>query len=347
MHAADPVQPPSDGSARVISAEPAVAGRMSSVGLGLCRLPATLTFLFTLTLTTVLRHRLPDDLTNRLVRASSTNLHNLARRPVQVLGMSAAWSDGGIVDLVVAGLVLALAEWRLGTRRMVGGFLVGHIGATVVVAAGLALGMWVGWVDGRVSNAVDVGVSYGLMALLAVLALGCRAGWRRSLAAASIVVSLGSGLLGGINFTTIGHVVAVLLGACAALLVVTPRSIGRWSCPRSSPCASTASAGGPADGRPTGPILGAREAQPGRSGDHFRSLRSGDHLRSDDVDVEADHVGRRSQSGGQIYRDRMAITGRDSEDEPGRAVAGEPCIGGVRHEVEVDAGRADHDHALA
>lgn len=219
MHAPDLAYLPSDGSVRGTSPAVAVPARLTTAVRSVSRLPATLTFLFTLTLTTVLRHRLPDDLTNRLVRASSTNLHNLARRPVQVLGMSAAWLDGGIIDLVVAGLVLGLAEWRLGTRRMVGGFLVGHVGATLIVASGLALGVWVGWIDGTVSNAVDVGVSYGLMALLAALAIGCRPGWHRSIALTVVAVSVGTGLLDGVTFTTIGHAIAVVLGASAAFLV--------------------------------------------------------------------------------------------------------------------------------
>ena len=75
-----------------------------------------------------------------LVQRASTNLHNLAHGHVGTLLGSALVVDAGPLYFWLPFLtcLLALAELHLSTIRLVVAFLVGHIGATLVVAAALA-----------------------------------------------------------------------------------------------------------------------------------------------------------------------------------------------------------------
>ncbi len=68
--------------------------------------------------------------------------------------------------------LLALAEliWRSGRLALV--FVTGHIGATLLVAAGLTAAVEFHWLPLSVSRASDVGVSYGAVAVLGALTVG-------------------------------------------------------------------------------------------------------------------------------------------------------------------------------
>ena len=60
----------------------------------------------------------------------------------------------------------ALAElfWRSG--RLILAFGLGHVGATLIVAVGLAAAIRFGWLPISVAHASDVGMSYGAVAVL-------------------------------------------------------------------------------------------------------------------------------------------------------------------------------------
>src|ERR1700682_4592776 len=76
----------------------------------------------------------------RILLDRSTNLAHLSRDPVHVLLASAFWlSSPRALPLWVALFVLLLArvEHRIGTRRTFAIFAIGHVAATLVVAAGL------------------------------------------------------------------------------------------------------------------------------------------------------------------------------------------------------------------
>ena len=77
-----------------------------------------------------------------LLRASSTNLNHLAREPVRVLVASALWFQGPSVVTwaLLFVVVLAAVEQALGTRRALALFAAGHVGATLLTA----LGLWIG-----------------------------------------------------------------------------------------------------------------------------------------------------------------------------------------------------------
>jgi hypothetical protein len=102
--------------------------------------PATYTYLAILFVTTWVLASASVRLADRLLLAESTNLHHLARDPLRVLIGSAFWLSG-TRDLAIAAcvftVVLAPLERRIGAWRTAGVFAIGHVGATLLTAAGL------------------------------------------------------------------------------------------------------------------------------------------------------------------------------------------------------------------
>ncbi|OBI17311.1 hypothetical protein A5712_24125 [Mycobacterium sp. E2327] len=146
------------------------------------------------------------------VSRMSTNLHNLAHGRLTTLVGSAFVDDGGDICACLPALVclLALGEliWR--GRGLVITFAVGHVGATLIVAAGLVVALKVGWLPFSVARASDVGVSYGAVCVLGALTASIPSRWR----SAWVGWWLGIALMAasGADFTAVGHVVALLLG---------------------------------------------------------------------------------------------------------------------------------------
>jgi hypothetical protein len=168
--------------------------------------------------------------TEELVLDSSTNLDNLRHTPLLVLAASAfvvapAWGLWILVPLVVA---FGAAQRRLGRVATVLGAAVGHVGATLLVAALLAVGIDDGRLDPGVARAPDVGVSYGLAAVAGLLAARVPARGRPWYVLGLLAVCAGPLLLSP-TFTDVGHVVAALLGLALTVPVarlLTPRSRG-------------------------------------------------------------------------------------------------------------------------
>src|SRR6201992_349054 len=117
---------------------------------------------------------------DRVVRLASTNLHNLAHGHLGTLFGSAFVTDAGPIWFWLPCLVclLALAEliWRSGRLALV--FVTGHVGATLLVAAGLTAAIELGWLPLSISRASDVGVSYGALAVLGALTAAVPRRWR-------------------------------------------------------------------------------------------------------------------------------------------------------------------------
>src|SRR6201998_632850 len=82
-----------------------------------------------------------------IVQRASTNLHNLAHGHLGTLLGSALVVDAGPLYFWLPFLtcLLALAELHLRTVQLIVAFLVGHIGATLMVAAALAAAGALGW----------------------------------------------------------------------------------------------------------------------------------------------------------------------------------------------------------
>lgn len=146
------------------------------------------------------------------VSRMSTNLHNLRHGHMGALVGSAFVDDSGAIYVWLPGLMclLALGEliWR--SKGLVIAFAVGHIGATLLVAAGLAAALKAGWLPVSVARASDVGVSYGAVCVLGALTASIPSRWR----AVWIGWWLGVAMVAaqGGDFTAFGHILALLLG---------------------------------------------------------------------------------------------------------------------------------------
>src|SRR5262249_15178390 len=114
--------------------------------------------------------------------------------------------------------------WRSG--RVLITFTLGHVGATLIVAAGLAAAIQVGWLPISVARASDVGISYGAAAVLGALTAAIPSPWRPAgvgwwRAGGLLVVCVAE------DFTDAGHFVALLLGILLSLRF--GGAVARWT----------------------------------------------------------------------------------------------------------------------
>jgi hypothetical protein len=166
---------------------------------------------------------------DRVIRHASTNLHNLSHGRIGTLLGSAFVVDAGPIYVWLPGLMclMALAELLWGSGRLLVVFSVGHVGATLLVAAGLVAAVTHGWLPMSVSHATDVGMSYGAAAVVGSLSAAIPRRWRPAwigwwLAVGAVAVALGR------DFTDIGHAVALGLGMLVSLWFRRP---GQWTLP--------------------------------------------------------------------------------------------------------------------
>jgi hypothetical protein len=160
------------------------------------------------------------------VSRMSTNLHNLRHGHVGTLVGSAFVDDSDAIYVWLPGLVclLALGEliWR--SRGLVVAFAVGHIGATLIVAVGLAAALEAGWLPMSVARASDVGVSYGAVCVLGALTASIPSRWRAVWIGWWLGVAVVAAL--GADFTAFGHILALLLGIRLSFQLP---STGHWT----------------------------------------------------------------------------------------------------------------------
>ena len=168
--------------------------------------------------------RVQDDVVGQL----STNLHNLGRGHLETLLGSAFVTAEGQTYLLLPGLVclLALAELLWRSRRLVQAFAVGHIGATLTVAAGLAVAIELGWLPISTARVSDVGLSYGAVAVLGTLTTAIPTRWRPAWIAGWLTVTSVVLVASGADFTAAGHTVALILGM---LLSIRFHLAARWT----------------------------------------------------------------------------------------------------------------------
>jgi hypothetical protein len=202
------------------------------------RIRATLSYALILCTVTAATVRMDPEMQSVLINRASTNLHNLSHGRVGTLLGSAFVVDAGPIYIWLPGLVclLAVAEWWWGTGRLVLTFGVGHIGATLLVAAGLVTAVKAGWLPHSVTRSPDVGMSYGAMAVLGALTAAIPQRWRPAwigwwLAVAVVVAA------GGPGFTDVGHIVALLLGMAVSTRLEAPQT---WTVPAAVLCGSGA-----------------------------------------------------------------------------------------------------------
>jgi len=152
-----------------------------------------------------------------VIQRASTNLHNLARGHLTTLVGSAFVVEAGPLYFWLPFLtcLLALAELHLHTIRLIVTFLVGHIGATLLVAAALAAAVEIGWLPISITRASDVGMSYGALAVLGALTATIPRRWRPAWIGWWVSVGIATAVIGA-DFTDAGHTVAVILGVLVA-----------------------------------------------------------------------------------------------------------------------------------
>jgi hypothetical protein len=151
--------------------------------------------------------------TKALVEQTSTNLSNMASHPFQVLVLSAFVIAplGGLVLLVpVVVLYGELQRWlgRLSTVLVVA---FGHVGATLVVMTMEITALHRHLVGFDIVVKPDVGVSYGMFAVVGALLARVPRRWRApyGFACLALVALL---VVTHLNFTNLGHATAWLIG---------------------------------------------------------------------------------------------------------------------------------------
>ena len=179
----------------------------------LARVRVTMSYAAALAVVTFALLVLGPDAQSLAIRHASTNLHNLSHGHLGTLLDSAFVVDAGPIYIWLPGLVclLALFELMYHSVRLIVAFAVGHIGATLLVAAGLTAAVEFGVLSKSVARADDVGMSYGAVGVLGALSAAIprryRAawvGWWIGVAAAGVLVER--------DFTAAGHAIALVLG---------------------------------------------------------------------------------------------------------------------------------------
>jgi hypothetical protein len=153
----------------------------------------------------------------QVIRNASTNVHNLAHGHLGTLLGSAFVTDAGPIYVWLPGLVclLALAEllWRSARLTMV--LVTGHIGATLLVAGGIATAIKLGWLPLSIARASDVGMSYGAVAVLGALTAAVSPRWRPAWVGWWVPAGVAAALASA-DFTNAGHAIALVLGVLVA-----------------------------------------------------------------------------------------------------------------------------------
>ncbi|HEY5853491.1 MAG TPA: rhomboid-like protein [Aldersonia sp.] len=193
------------------------------------RAPGTYVWLAALLVTTAIMNHLTESELRRLLGERSTNLHHLAEDPLHVLISSAFWIDGGswFSYFVLFNLFHVPAERWLGTLRWLGVVVLAHVGATYLSEGVLYWAIQHGDAPARAVNTLDVGVSYALAGVVAVLTYRIARPWRWWYLMGVLAVYAAPLVLSEITFTEVGHFSAVLIGlACYPLTWSRP---GPWN----------------------------------------------------------------------------------------------------------------------
>jgi hypothetical protein len=194
---------------------------------------APLTYLWLLVLLgTTLRQLQAGRHLHHLLVHASTNIRGLLTDPLRVLLESLLWIDGRSWTpyLLLFTLFLAPAEHWLGQIRWLIVGLTAHVGATYISEGWLYLAIQYHHAPERLVHATDIGVSYFLVGVIAVLSYRVPRPWRWGYLAVLIAV-FAFLLVTQFNFTAIGHFSAIFLGlACYPLTrsrPATPESRSR------------------------------------------------------------------------------------------------------------------------
>ncbi|MEV7087715.1 rhomboid-like protein [Streptomyces sp. NPDC093085] len=177
------------------------------------RAPGTYLWLAALFVTTVALHRMSPAFEEHFLRQRSTNIHELSTDPLRVLVSSAFWIDGGtwLPYAVLYTVFHAPAERWLGTPRWLGVVVLAHVGATLISEGVLAWAVRTGHAPQAAVDTLDIGVSYALAGVAAVLTYRIPRPWHLPYLGA-VLIFFGTPLVIGRSFTDLGHFAAVVIG---------------------------------------------------------------------------------------------------------------------------------------
>ena len=207
-------------------ADASVTARLRSWGLAVWHFvsnaPLTYGWLLVLLITTIIqRHLLTKREYHTVVLDSSTNIRHLffSKDPLEVLIYSLFWIDGKYWApyLVLFTLFLAPAERWLGHLRWLTVGLTAHVGATYISEGLLFLAIRYHNAPHRLVHARDIGVSYFLVGVMAMLTYHIKPPWRWGYLAILFIIfgfpliTMGRTVL---DFTAIGHFASILIGLC-------------------------------------------------------------------------------------------------------------------------------------
>ncbi|MFJ6086465.1 rhomboid-like protein [Streptomyces sp. NPDC092369] len=175
--------------------------------------PGTYAWLAILFVTTVAMHHMSPEFEQEFLRQRSTNINELSDNPVRVLVQSAMWIDGGrwLPYAVLYTVFHAQAERWLGTLRWLTVCVAAHVLATLISEGALLRAVNEGMAPHSALNTLDIGVSYALAGVVAVLTYRIPAPWRY-LYTAVVLAVYGYPLTSSPTFTDLGHFVSVLIG---------------------------------------------------------------------------------------------------------------------------------------
>ena len=177
-------------------------------------LPITVGYVAALTVVAVVFARVRPDVQARVLADTSTNLHNLEHGHLDTL-LSSAFVIGdtgsSVTSIPLLACLLALVELRFGAWHTVRTFLAGHIGATLLVAAGLWAAVHEHWLPDSIGVSEDVGVSYGTMTLFGMLIVIVPRRRRIPWALVWAVIAV-KGVLNDRDFTSVGHLLSYGIG---------------------------------------------------------------------------------------------------------------------------------------
>ncbi|MFF3964983.1 rhomboid-like protein [Streptomyces griseorubiginosus] len=183
------------------------------VGEYVRRAPGTYVWLTVLFVTTVALHHMSPTFEEQFLRQRSTNIHELSSNPVRVLVASAMWIDSGhwLPCVVLFSVFHAQAERWLGTARWLAVCAAAHVLATLISEGALLWGIRHGMAPESAVNTLDVGVSYALAGVVAVLVYRIPRPWRYVYGFVVLVV-YAVPLVTGRTFTDLGHFTSALIG---------------------------------------------------------------------------------------------------------------------------------------
>lgn len=198
------------------------------------RTPFTVAYLAVLLGTTLLARLADPPVVRRLRALSSTDVHNLLHHPVLALSGSGLWVAGPLWTpyLWAFALTVAPLERRVGAARAAGVFAAGHVGATLLSQGFVLAAVASGRLSAGLLDALDIGVSYGVLTCLGALAGLLRPAGRAAALAAAVVFLAEQDLSGFDPVTGVGHPAALLIGVALWRPLRRPRG------PRRGPAGS-------------------------------------------------------------------------------------------------------------